>query len=587
MPSDVPDIECVVECSDDLPPLRQGSLPEAEDAGGSYIQERSVDPLSTLGQAHSPPGSERRVVRRNYASRMGTYNLVACWIPNLEPILRWRSTPSASPSPPQTPDLRRGRTTATPESPESPPPGMQQQRPCGAQGHLAPIIEPAPSRGFFGAGSVKGSVVNIAAATLGAGALSLPRAFYYSGLTFGVCLMVVMVALAAMSIRCIIQTVHLSGKNTFEEISKKAYGSAFALFMEVNIVLFCFGTAMGYMMTVGDISSEVIDRLFGAEHHHWYTKFLTNPNFVLTLITVVLLFPLSMIDKINELRFASLMGVCCIIFLVGVVTYIFARHGLHPTLQRHGSAAVAFEPKDGITGCFKMLSLAIFAFCCQPNVPAIYCELERKSYKRMDKVAFRGMMLCLSIYIVMGIAGFLAFGNATEGNVMSNLQPYLCKNDPVVILGFVAMAFAVTMAFPLNIFPIRFTVETVLFYHKPHLNTKFVKFLIGVVAVGLSLIGAILVPSINVVFELVGATTGSFVCFIGPGMLYTKLKGGPFWQRSSWHAITLIVLGTCFFVLGTYSSVVDIVAAMGQPAAVKKHCPRHPHGPHSHELLFS
>merc|ERR1719313_1709417 len=128
-----------------------------------------------------------------------------------------------------------------------------------------------------------------------------------------------------------------------------------------------------------------------------------------------------MFDKINELRYASLLGVACIIFLVAVVTYIYGKHGLHQSLRHEGGFSVALEPKDGILGCFKMLSLAIFAFCCQPNVPAIYCELERKSFKRMDKVAFRGMMLCLVIYLVMGIAGFLVFGEHTQGNAMRNL----------------------------------------------------------------------------------------------------------------------------------------------------------------------
>merc|ERR1719223_990944 len=115
------------------------------------------------------------------------------------------------------------------------------------------------------------------------------------------------------------------------------------------------------------------------------------------------------------------------------------------------------------------------------------------------------------------------------------------------------------MAFPLNIFPIRFSVETFLFYHRPHLNTKCVRFTIGAIAVGLSLAGAIFIPSINLVFELVGATTGSFVCFIGPGALFCKLAPGPFWQTRNWQALTLIVIGSCFFVLGTYSSILDIL----------------------------
>ncbi|CAK9074290.1 unnamed protein product [Durusdinium trenchii] len=82
----------------------------------------------------------------------------------------------------------------------------------------------------------------------------------------------------------------------------------------------------------------------------------------------------------------------------------------------------ALEPKDGITGIFKMMSLSIFAFCCQPNVPSIYTELEQRSYKRMQKVSVRAMLLCCFVYLLMGVTGFLAFGERTDGNVLGNLQ---------------------------------------------------------------------------------------------------------------------------------------------------------------------
>merc|ERR1719375_1121575 len=71
----------------------------------------------------------------------------------------------------------------------------------------------------------------------------------------------------------------------------------------------------------------------------------------------------------------------------------------------------------------------------------------------------------------------------------------------------------------LNTFPIRFATETIIFYHYPHLNTWAFRLGIAIAAVGSSLAIAIAIPEINLIFELVGATTGSFVCFICPGML--------------------------------------------------------------------
>lgn len=405
---------------------------------------------------------------------------------------------------------------------------------------------------------MRSSVVNITAAALGAGALSLPRAMYYSGILWGPLLMLVLAALSILSIRMVVQLVELSGKSSYEEIAKAAFGPGFALLVEVNIVLFCFGTAVAYMITVGQISHQVLDAVFGDV----LSGTLLQPNTVLMLTTLVILLPLSLLDSINDLRFASLAGVSCILYLICVVGYVFSRSHISPTLR----GLEALEPKGGITGIFKMLSLSIFAFCCQPNVPSIYTELEQRSYKRMQKVSLRAMLLCCFVYLLMGVTGFLAFGENTNGNVLGNLQPMLCANDWIVRSGVAGMAFAVTMAYPLNIFPIRFSVETALFYHKPQLDLPGMRTGIAVAAVACSLVVAIALPQINLVFELIGATTGSFVCFLGPGLLFHRLVPGHICARrvAFLAALLLMVVGLVFLVLGTYSSVLDVIAQLSE-----------------------
>eukprot|EP00434_Breviolum_minutum_P028108 symbB.v1.2.024864.t2/scaffold2382.1/size80501/3 len=312
---------------------------------------------------------------------------------------------------------------------------------------------------------------------------------------------------------------------------------------------------------------SVLDAVLGDVAEDTWLSTVLQPNIVLMLTTAMILLPLSLLDSINDLRFASLAGVTCILYLICVVGYVFARSHISPTLR----GLEALQAK----GIFKMLSLSIFAFCCQPNVPSIYTELERRSYKRMQKVSVRAMLLCCFVYLLMGVTGFLAFGENTSGNVLGNLQPMLCANDWIVRSGVAGMAFAVTMAYPLNIFPIRFSVETALFYHKPHLDLPGMRTGIAVVAVACSLVVAIALPQINLVFELIGllpvsvlwctaepqwacgieATTGSFVCFLGPGLLFHRLVPGRMFARHKLKAVLLIVVGLLFLVLGTYSSV--------------------------------
>ncbi|CAJ1384384.1 unnamed protein product [Effrenium voratum] len=511
----------------------------------STLQEEKTRVKRPMLQAPLLQVPLHQAVRASYLQRLAQDRLVqGGYVPDLMPILTWTSE-----------DVRLD------EEPE---------RHTTAEALISPPAE-SPTKGgrksFLRPGSMRSSVVNISAAALGAGALALPRAMYYSGILWGPLLMLLLAALSVLSIRVIVQLVELSGKNSYEEIAKAAFGPCFALLLEVNIVLFCFGTAVAYMITVGQISQQVLDAAFGHLADPALSS-LMDPNTVLILTTLLVLLPLSLLDRINDLRFASFAGVSCILYLIFVVGYVFASQRISPTLTGFD----ALQPKGGITGCFKMLSTSIFAFCCQPNVPSIYTELEAKSYKRMQKVSVRAMLLCCFVYLLMGVTGFLAFGEQTLGNVLGNLQPLLCSRDWVVCSGMAAMAFAVTMAYPLNIFPIRFSLETALFYHSPHLDVPGMRTGIAVAAVTSSLCVAIALPQINLIFELIGATTGSFVCFIGPGLLFHRLVPGDIFSRHKLKALTLILMGFIFLVVGTYSSVLDVIAQLQAPPTTQALC---------------
>eukprot|EP00444_Apocalathium_aciculiferum_P002153 CAMPEP_0183395692 /NCGR_PEP_ID=MMETSP0370-20130417/9500_1 /TAXON_ID=268820 /ORGANISM="Peridinium aciculiferum, Strain PAER-2" /LENGTH=560 /DNA_ID=CAMNT_0025576357 /DNA_START=71 /DNA_END=1753 /DNA_ORIENTATION=- len=507
-------------------------------------------------------------IRERYIHHLGQHRLASAgYVPNLVPILRWNAHSATS-----------SRQLSCVPSPQSEGGGSA----CvGAKSSALKLhakdsecTSSSTKGGMFRPGSLRSSMINVSAAALGAGALALPRAIYYSGIVLGPLFMVVLAILSIISIKVIVQLVEVSGKDSYEEIANAAFGPWFALLVEANIILFCFGTAVAYMITVGQITQQVMESLMGPVHEAVGLAAFLSPNVVLTLVTVFVLLPLSLLDSINDLRFASLAGVSCILYLIVVVFYVFSGGLVSASLTDESHHFDGWQPKGGITGCFKMLSLAIFAFCCQPNVPAVYMELERKSFRRMEIVSVGAMVLCLIVYLMMGITGFLAFGEQTAGNVLVNLQPFLCEFDWMVASGFACMAFAVTMAFPLNIFPIRFAVETAIFFKWPHLNTRAVRTVLAIIAVATCLVVAILLPEINLIFELIGATTGSFVCFIGPGLMLCRLVPGRTFSGPKLNGVLLVVVGCIFLSLGTYSSVLDVVSQLSNKApASSPTCP--------------
>jgi len=426
---------------------------------------------------------------------------------------------------------------------------------------------------MFGAGSMRSSVFNLTAATLGAGALTIPFAMRQMGLLVGLVVLAVAALISTVSIALIIHTMNFTELKTFEELAVKAGGRPLGGLVVFCIILFCFGTAVGYLITVGEMAQAILAAAFGQGGHHslhiplpaWASAFEPfEKELLLTVVTVAVLLPLSITEKVGELRFTCFLGVAAIAFLafVVVVEYFVLRLPHSAIAEHTGRRRMSFA--DGLfplqlSGVVRGISLVTFAYTCQTNVPSIYCELEKRNARRMLKVASRACLLCFVTYVVMGICGFLTFGDETEANILSNYSRVLAES-PLLMIAFGGMAFSVTFAYPMCIFPVRFASEMIIAMWRPQAPpSRSLSVTIAVVTVLFSLLCAICVPSISIVFELVGASAGATVSFVVPGYLFVKLLPGPYKHPRKLKAVALICFGAVAGILGTGVAVYDIV----------------------------
>lgn len=396
----------------------------------------------------------------------------------------------------------------------------------------SPLTE-SSSREFLKAGSMKSSIFNLTSATLGAGALTIPFAFHTAGLLYSLSTLAVMGIISTVATLYIVQVMIRTELKTFEELSLVAFGHRFAVAVELAIITFCFGTATGYLMTVGDIVMVTMRSLgipnliqsgiHGMKHAALtgdvpqagltdydpdfglgysikllglqFAEFLIQREVILVLVTVFLLLPLSLADGLNKLRITCVLGVAAIVFLSSVmVARVFI---LGADIESMFQAllpekAISDTSKGGTwSSLIRATSLLVFAFSCQTNVPTIYTELERRDARRMTKVSVRALLLCASVYAMIGVGGALSFGAQTSQSIISNLEGDLSiainavnqPEDPeisdvppklhiimhaLVALGFVGLIPAILFAYPLNIFPCRFAIEAlILHYWRP------------------------------------------------------------------------------------------------------------------------
>ena len=174
----------------------------------------------------------------------------------------------------------------------------------------------------------------------------------------------------------------------------------------------------------------------------------------------------------------------------------------------------------------------------------------------------------------MGLFGFWHYGKETEGNVLKNAFP---TNDPMVIASAICIVLTIVMAFPLVVFPCRYTLDIMLRHfdgdhndggnvldmnsvvesknqstriaeiHFSSLNddleesngngssnateadvrpttSKCRHFTLTTVICAAALAVALFVSKIQIVFQLMGGTTSAFVCFILPAAFALKLE---------------------------------------------------------------
>jgi amino acid permease len=468
----------------------------------------------------------------------------------------------------------------------------------------------------FTFGHFLGAVANLCSATLGAGILALPFALYQAGLIFGSLLLLLSGWATAASINLLVQACEKYQLSTYEQVVEKVLGRKARQVVEISILLFCGGTAVAYVIAVGDIMERVED--LSSAHKR----------VAMVLVWGMAMLPLSCLKKMKSLQCASTVGIASIGTLLVAATV----HLLHP-MDDDGSGLLSiqnlepfFGPADGgWLSVLRACPIVFFAFSCQVNVCQIYDELPtprgEERLRSMGWVTWSAVGLCALLYSSVSLVTLMDFGNDVTPNILSCYT--LSSKESLLHVAFLAMALAVVMAFPLNIFPARVSVIQMWTSSKPSaeqlalcgdnegarqplLTNKdsnggynsgeemergcaedqllqpvlsqestlsddtnvvaeqededfdlgqhiFVTLTIAAFALGLALV----IPNISVVFGLLGGTTSSLLGFVVPGLLGIEM------DRSNISAWILVVAGSLIGVLTTgvtvYTTIHDML----------------------------
>lgn len=366
--------------------------------------------------------------------------------------------------------------------------------------------------------SLTSSTLNLINTVIGAGVLSIPYAFRAAGWLTAIFIILLVWSASSYAFVVLARCSEATDCFTYKGIALVASGKVAALIAEVMILGYCFGNLIGRVIILGEVLPFIVEALDSSCKDDDAAIYCER-SFLISVVTAAVLLPLSLLPRMDMLKFSSLFSVLCIVLVIFVVVDEFAlRSRLHSPGQ-----VIAVHSSFVLFMAFPIL---VVSFTAHYNLPRMYEDLKERTVGNMSKVVSISTTVCLVAYGVMGQCGYMAFRDATPSNILSAdyITDEVYDKKPLAMIAYCALACSISLSFPLVCFAVRGSIETLFFPGRPFSWARHV--VVTVCIAGIALLVGNFVDDLAIVFALMGSTVGVGFVYILPGMFYAKLVGG-------------------------------------------------------------
>ncbi|KAK0732593.1 transmembrane amino acid transporter protein-domain-containing protein [Apiosordaria backusii] len=396
--------------------------------------------------------------------------------------------------------------------------------------------------------NLSAAFMNMANSIIGAGIIGQPYAFKSAGLLSGTILLVILTVVVDWTICLIVINSKLSGASSFQGTVEKCFGRTGLIAISVAQWAFAFGGMVAFGVIVGDSIPHVMRAIWPDLAGSGFGAWLVDRRVVIVVFTLGVSWPLALYRDIAKLAKASTFALVS----MGVIVFtVVVQAGLVEVEER--GEVKGWEGWVLGEGIWSAIGVISFAFVCHHNSLLIYGSLEKPTIDRFSKVTHYSTAVSMFACLLMALAGFLTFGDKTQGNVLNNFP----ADNTMVNVARLCFGLNMLTTLPLEAFVCREVMMNYYFPGDPFNLALHLIFTSSLVFSAMTL--SLLTCDLGTVFDLVGGTSAAAMAYILPPLCYIKLT-----QRSwrTWVAWGVVGFGSLVMGMSMFQAVGKMISGM-------------------------
>ena len=412
-------------------------------------------------------------------------------------------------------------------------------------------------------GSIQGGVFALSSLALGTGAFSLPVRCAQIGCVWYSIAIIGGAFIGYWTLSKLIESSRTVKGKEYSTTVRKIIGKVPSVIIDIILMVYSFGVIIQFNVIIYSLIGRIIHYYFYKEYHKYedYEKDIWQSNYYIKCSVMfgltLLIFPVCLLKDISKMRFASMFGICALIYSILVIVietpWFFSKEELSKANWFNISNGFKIDDKN-ILEFFNAIATVFFIYSCHTGAFPVYKSLKFNFPKRINTVFCRSIILDLIIYLLVAICGFITSPINPPALIVYRDASKIFGNDIFMNIAKISLALDLYLSIPANYNSLRASFFLLFFKTDKIDNCRNVIVTLPILLVG-TFIGVIFSDILSYI-SLLGGFCSSAICLLIPCFLMVKTSQQKIYSPR--NIIRIIVLGILCFI-GFTAGIITII----------------------------